>query len=135
MHHYYTLDISSSYFFVAQSFSIRAVNVATSIRMTTTNITFTIPTIAYTPENYSISYVGHELQSTITDSMTVMSSSNISATNEQYSIILSGLEEDNTYSFTIVSTNCIGSTNTSMMNFTTLPDCKSIHFVLIKIFL
>ena len=53
-----------------------------------------------------------------------MSSSNISATNEQYSIILSGLEEDNTYSFTIVSTNCIGSTDTSIMNFTTLPDCK-----------
>ena len=93
-----------------------------------TNITFTIPTIAYTPENYSISYKGLKLQTTITDSVTVMSSSNISATNEQYSIMLSGLEEDNTYSFTIVSTNCIGSTNTSIMNFTTQPDCKSKHF-------
>ena len=99
------------------------------------NITFTIPTIAYTPENYSISYEGHELQTTITDSMTVMSSNNISATNEQYSIMLSGLEEDNTYSFVVASTNCIGSTNTSMMNFTTQPDRKSKHFYFMFLFL
>ena len=59
--------------------------------------------------------------------MTVMSSNNINATNEQYIITLSGLEEDNTYSFVVVSTNCIGSSNSSMMNFTTLPDCKLIH--------
>ena len=116
------------YFFIAQSLPNEAEYVSASTGPTTANVTFTIPTIAYTPENYSISYEGHELQTTITDSMTVMSSSNINATNEQYSIMLSGLEEDNTYSFVIVSTNCIGSTNTSMMNFTTLPDCKSKHF-------
>ena len=116
------------FFFIAQSLPNEAVYVAASTGSTTANISFTILTIAYTPENYSISYVGHKLQTIVTDSMAVMSSSNISATNEQYSIMLSGLEEDNTYSFTIVSTNCIGSTNISIINFTTQPDCKSKHF-------
>ena len=126
MHHYYASSVDFS---IAESLPNEAVYVAASTGPTTANITFTILNIAYTPENYSISYEGLELQTTITDSMTVMSSSNISATNEQYSILLSGLEEDNTYSFNIVSTNCIGSTNTSIMNFTTQPDCKSEHFV------
>ena len=116
------------YSFIAQSLPNEAAYVAISTGPSMTNITFTIPTIAYTPENYSISYKGLELQTTITDSVTVMSSSNISATNKQYSIMLSGLEEDNTYSFVVVSTNCIGSTNTSIMNLTTRPDCKSKHF-------
>ena len=92
---------------VAQSLPNEAVDVATITGPTTAIITFTIPTIAYTPENYSISYEGLELQTKITDSMTVMSSNNISATNEQYSIMLSGLEEDNTYSFVVISSNCI----------------------------
>ena len=61
-----------------------------------------------------------------------MSSNNINAINEQYSIMLSGLVENITYIFTIVSTNCIGSTNTSLMNFTTSPDCKSVHFILLE---
>ena len=116
------------YSFIAQSLPNEAAYVAISTGPSMTNITFTIPTIAYTPENYSISYKGLELQTTITDSVTVMSSSNISATNKQYSVMLSGLEEDNTYSFVVVSTNCIGSTNTSIMNFTTRPDCKSKNF-------
>ena len=116
------------YFCIAQSLPNEAVYVSASPGPTTANITFTILNIAYTPENYSISYEGLELQTTITDSMTVMSSSNINATNEQYSIMLSGLEEDNTYSFVVISSNCFGSTNTSIMNLTTQPYCKSIHF-------
>ena len=113
------------YFFIAQSLPNEAEYVSASTGPTTANITFTVLNIAYTPENYSISYEGLELQTTITESTTIMSSSNISATNKQYSIMLSGLEEDNTYSFVVISTNCIGSTNTSIMNFTTRSDCKS----------
>ena len=128
MHHFYASSVDCFSLYIAQSLPNEAVYVAARPGPTTVNITFTILNIAYTPENYSISYEGLELQTTITDSMTVMSSSNISATNEQYSIMLFGLEEDNTYSFTIVSTNCIGSTNTSIINFTTQPDCKSKHF-------
>ena len=116
------------FFFIAQSLPNEAVYVAASTGSTTANISFTILNIAYTPENYSISYEGHRLQTTINESVMIMSSSNISATNEQYSIMLSGLEEDNTYSFVEISTNCIGSTNTSIMNFTTQPDCKSKHY-------
>ena len=43
-----------------------------------------------------------------------------------YQIKLTGLEEANTYNFTIVSTNCIGNTSSETMNFTTLPASKFI---------
>ena len=54
-----------------------------------------------------------------------MGANNITAVNLMYQIPLTGLEEANTYNFTIVSTNCIGNTNSETMSFTTLPSCKS----------
>ena len=53
-----------------------------------------------------------------------MSSDNISMTNERYMFTLRGLEEANTYSFTVDSTNCNGTTSTAVMNFTTESTCK-----------
>ena len=53
-----------------------------------------------------------------------MSTNSITDVNVRYQITLSNLEEANTYSFTVVSTNSIGSTSTVVMNFTTLPLCK-----------
>ena len=41
-----------------------------------------------------------------------------------YQITLTDLEEANTYNFTVVSTNCIGSTSAEAMNFSTLSACK-----------
>ena len=58
-----------------------------------------------------------------------MSTVNITDVNVRYQITLSNLEEANTYNFTVVSTNCIGSTSTVVMNFTTLPSCKCNIFV------
>ena len=54
----------------------------------------------------------------------MLQSSNINDVNVTHQIVLTGLEEANDYSFIIVSTNCIGSTNTPAMNFSTLPNCK-----------
>ena len=53
-----------------------------------------------------------------------MSTNSITDVNVRYQITLSNLEEANTYNFTVVSTNSIGSTSTEVMNFTTLPSCK-----------
>ena len=83
----------------------------------TTNVTifFTVPDIAYyTVETYSINYTDLELQNTLT------SYYNSTSARVQKSISLTGLEEYHNYSFIIVSTNCIGSTSTAVMNFTTL---------------
>ena len=55
-----------------------------------------------------------------------MSTDNISDVNFKHQITLSNLEEANTYNFTVVSTNCIGSASTVAMDFTTLT-CKFCH--------
>ena len=96
---------------------------ATNISVThgTTNVTisFTVPDIAYyAVETYSINYTDLELQNTLT------SYCNSTSARVQKSISLTGLEEYRNYSFFIVSTNCIGSTSTAVMNFTTLSSSK-----------
>ena len=53
-----------------------------------------------------------------------MSSDNISMVNEKYMFTLRGLEEADTYSFTVDSTNCNGTTSTAVMNFTTISTSK-----------
>ena len=91
----------------------------------TTNVTisFTVPDIAYyAVETYSINYTDLELQNTST------SYCNSTSARVQKSISLTGLEEYRNYSFIIVSTNYIGSTNTAPMNFTTLSSSKFTHF-------
>ena len=99
-------------------------DVIVTVGQTTANISFTVPAIAYTPETYNINYIGIEFQSNLTSSSQVMSTDNITDVNVTYQITLSNLEEANTYNFTVVSTNSIGSVSTIVMNFTTLPSCK-----------
>ena len=53
-----------------------------------------------------------------------MSSDNISMVNESYMFMLRGLEEANTYTYTVDSTNCNGTTSTAVMNFTTISTRK-----------
>ena len=90
----------------------------------TANISFIISNIAYTPENYTIRYTGETFQTTQATSMLRMSSDNISMLNESYVFTLRDLEEADTYSFTVDSTNCHGTTSTAVMNFTTISTCK-----------
>ena len=71
-----------------------------------------------------IQYIGQELQNVLRDSPSITGSNDITVIDETYNIILTGLEEANTYDFTVVSTNCIGDATTEMMEFTTLSACK-----------
>ena len=91
---------------------------------TTANISFIIPNIAYTPEDYTIRYTGETFQTNETTSMLRMSSDNISMVNESYMFMLRGLEEANTYTYTVDSTNCHGTTSTAVMSFTTISTRK-----------
>ena len=99
-------------------------NVTTTVTQTTATITFIIPAIGYTPEIYYIQYIGLELQNVLSSSTSVMGLDDITLIDASYSVTLSGLEEANTYEFTVVSTNCIGNVTTEVMEFTTLPACK-----------
>ena len=65
-----------------------------------------------------------ELQNVLSSSTSVIGPDDITVIDASYSITLSGLEEHNTYEFTVVSTNCIGNVTTEVMVFTTLPACK-----------
>ena len=106
-------------FFTAISSPVVATIIMLSAGATTANISFIIPNIAYTPENYTIRYTGETFQTTQATLMLRMSSDNISTVNERYMFILRGLEEANTYIYTVDSTNCNGTTSTAVMNFTT----------------
>ena len=98
-------------------------NVATTVTETTATITFIIPAIAYTPEMHYIQYIGQELQNVLRSSTPVTGSDDITVINATYNVMLTGLEEANTYEFTVVSTNCIGNATTEVMEFTTLSAC------------
>ena len=111
-------------FFIAISKPVVANNIMLSAGATTANISFIIPIIAYTPENYTIRYTGETFQTIQATSILRMSSDNISMVNESYVFMLRGLEEANTYTYTVDSTNCNGTTSTAVMNFTTESTCK-----------
>ena len=106
-------------FFTAISSPVVATIIMLSAGATTANISFIIPIIAYTPENYTIRYTGETFQTTQATLMLRMSGDNISTVNERYMFMLRGLEEANTYIYIVDSTNCNGTTSTAVMNFTT----------------
>ncbi|XP_019863518.1 PREDICTED: uncharacterized protein PB18E9.04c-like, partial [Amphimedon queenslandica] len=96
-----------------------ATSVTTIPGTTNANISFIIPKTSYANENYSISYTRQQFQATQKVSGTRMSSSSVDKPIMIY-IVLTGLEEGNAYQFTIDSSNCLGTTHTGVMNFTTL---------------
>ena len=118
-----------SFLHAAQRSPHAAINISSTVGQTNCTIYFTIPSIAYTPEIYHVNYIGLELQNTLTSSSSLVGTDNITAVNLIYQIILTGLEEANTYNFTIESTNCIDITSSKTMNFTTLPASKLVTFI------
>ena len=102
-----------------------ATNVTFSAGATSANISFVIPMkTLYVPEKYHINYTGLNFQTTQLFSVSKMSSRNITANDERFTIMLTYLEEDNVYKFKVDSTNCVGTAHTETMNFTTLSACK-----------
>ena len=99
------------------------------VTTTTANISWTVPAIAYTPENYTVTYNGLELQPETRESALIVGEhTDIGATNDVYFVLLEGLEEANTYNYTVNAINCNGTTSTDVMHFTTMPDSEILHF-------
>ena len=120
----YVVHVHPTFIFTAQNLPSAATNVTATPGTTTAAISLIIPNIAYTPETYSVKYTGAILQATQATSIIRMSSSNIATINQEFTIMLTGLEEDNTYTYTVDSTNCLGTTSTVEMSFRTLPTCE-----------
>ena len=116
------------FFILAAPIPYMAKNISVvSVMTTTATISFSIPSIANTPEIYTIQYIGLIFQKVMSNSIDKQGT-NTTATNVRYQIMLTGLEESNIYNFTVVSTNCIGSASSLRMNFTTLPASKFTNF-------
>ena len=97
----------------------------TEVTTTTANISWTVPSVEYCPENYTVVYHGLELQTESRMSEWIVSDpTNIPVTNQMYFVVLGGLEEANTYNYTVQSTSCKGTTTSDMLQFTTLPDSE-----------
>ena len=97
----------------------------TAINPTNATIMITVPSIAYTNETYHILYTGQERDTDLEQSNTVSGTEIIIAANSTYTITLTHLEEDTTYNYTVIVTNCIGNTSTTSMSFkTSLPSSK-----------
>ena len=104
------------------------------ITATTANISWTVRVIAYTPENYTVTYNGLELQPEIRESALIVGDpTNILATDRMYFVLLEGLEEANTYNYTVNAINCNGTTSTDVMNFTTMPNSEITILYIIRL--
>ena len=104
-----------------------------NVTATTATMSYLITAIAYTPERYRVEYHGLELQPYLNVTDFTYSSTDITATNQSFTVTLTGLEEANTYSFVVVAVNCLGNTTTKVMNLTTLSACKlsyMIHYMI-----
>ena len=85
-------------------------------------INFTVSSFSYTtPETYHITYYSLDTQEKYLNSNETNSTAEA---NTSYQFTLTGLEDYTTYNFSVISTNCIGSTSTDLKSFTTLPACK-----------
>ena len=89
----------------------------TAINPTNATIMITVPSIAYT---YHILYTGQERDTDFAQSNTVSGTEDNIAINSTYTITLTGLEEDTTYNYRVIASNCIGNTSTATMSFRTV---------------
>ena len=81
-------------------------------------IEWIVPSVAYSPESYVVMYGTSEDALDLT-SDTVQGSSDITSTNEHYSVVLRNVDFETTYHFEIVATNSFNSTSTDTLTFTT----------------
>ena len=82
------------------------------------NISWIVTNITFDTETYSVLY-GSNMTVLLNASEVVEGNNDTSANNEVFSSNITGLIPFNTYYYIIRAINAVGSTNTSVMNFTT----------------
>ena len=96
---------------------------STGITHDTATIQWTVPMIAYTPENYTV-YFGTSPGSLTPFNEQQQSGGNFTATNLPFSIELTGLSARTTYYYQVVAVNSVGTTASVEQSFTTTEPCK-----------
>lgn len=91
-------------------------------------VEWTVSSISYTPEVYYIRY-GLSPESLTAVSNTTEGTSDISATNLLFSLSLTGLRFQRTYFYQVVAENSVGTTESSVANFTTSSPGNSMIYV------
>lgn len=90
------------------------------INATAVSITWLVPSIAFTPENYSIEYSPNHGNLDI-NSQSLQGSTNLTATDIIYSLILFDLLPFTQYYYRVVSTNLLGTRQSGIHQFRTPP--------------
>ena len=84
--------------------------------------------IAYTPEDYTVHF-GTSPGSLTSFSQQQQSGDNFTANNLQFSVQLTGLAAGTTYYYQVVAVNSVGSTQSTVRQFTTREPRKLIYFL------
>lgn len=84
----------------------------------TISIKFTIPSIAYDPEQYHIQY-GTSSDNLNKISTTISGNTDLNTKNENFEIILNYLDHNTVYYYRIVANNSLGTVKTSVKTFQT----------------
>ena len=95
----------------------------TNTTHTTASIEWRISQISYTPEIYYVKY-GTSSTSLTLNTTTIESGSDVSITNQIYSVELRGLTFNTTYYYQVVASNSIGSSYSSVKSFVTVSLSK-----------
>ena len=91
---------------------------STGIAHNRATIHWTVSRIAYTPETYTVHF-GTSLGSLTPFNQQQQSGDDFTATNLQFSIPLTGLAPGTRYYYQVVAMNSVGSTQSTINNFTT----------------
>ena len=92
---------------------------STDITYNSVTIYWTVPLLAYTPEQYSI-YYGTSQSSLTKYNITVDGLVNYTVMDNEYTITVADLLFNTMYYYNVMATNTEGSMSTSISNFTTL---------------
>ena len=98
---------------------------STSVRHNRATIQWTVSRIAYTPETYTVHF-GTSPGSLTNISQQRQSGDSFTATNLQFSVQLTGLAPGTRYYYQVVAVNSVGSTQSTINNFTTREQRKLI---------
>ena len=115
-----TLLTVSSINFISGDPALAVDVIVLNITGTSAVVMWTIPSLAFTFEQYRV-YYGNSSDSLFMTSE-ILYGTDLDAENETYAIELSGLEPLTTYYYQIVSTNSESESYTDIMNFTTGED-------------
>ena len=96
---------------------------------TSATIEWTVPIVIYTPESYVVNYIAGASLGQPLMSVPVQSGTDFESENQIFSVDLTGLVDNTTYSYQVVATNSVGSTTSAPQSFIFSDPCKLAYAV------